>query len=230
MPRSTPATPPTLLHRLGLLPTWLRLSLGLVPAAAAFVLSPVSWHSMTRLITAWDAFSLTNLGLAWSIIASAEVNHIRRIVAREDPGRHLVFVLVLVAASSSLLAVIYLLSSVHVITKGYTQYLHVGLAIVGVMLSWLLVHTMFTLRYAHIFYGEGAGKREGGLQFPGEEKEPDYFDFAYFSFVVGMTAQTADISITSQKLRRLALLHGLLSFGFNTVVVALSISGLAVLI
>jgi uncharacterized membrane protein len=230
MPRPTPAPPLTLQHRLGLLPTWLRFSLGLVPAVAAFLLTPVSWQSMTRLITAWDAFSLTNLVLAWGIIASAEVKHIRRIVAREDPGRHLVFALTLVAASSSLLAVIYLLSSVHATTRSYTQILHVGLAILGVMLSWLLVHTMFTLRYAHIFYGDGISQKEGGLQFPGDEKEPDYLDFAYFSFVVGMTAQTADVSISSQKLRRLALLHGLLSFGFNTIIVALSISGLAVLL
>ncbi|UOQ65924.1 DUF1345 domain-containing protein [Hymenobacter volaticus] len=230
MPHSTPSSSLTLLHRLGLLPTWLRFSLGLVPAAAAFLLTPASWHSMTRLITAWDAFSLTNLVLAWGIIASAEVKHIRRIVAREDPGRHLVFALVLVAASSSLLAVIYLLSSVHATSRSYTQFVHMGLASLGVMLSWLLVHTMFTLRYAHIFYGDGTSQKEGGLQFPGEGKEPDYFDFAYFSFVVGMTAQTADISILSQKLRRLALLHGLLSFGFNTVVVALSISSLAVLL
>lgn len=229
MPHSKPSSSLTLLHRLGLLPTWLRLSLGLVPAVAAFLLTPVSWHLMTRLVAAWDAFSLTNLVLAWGIIASAEVKHIRRIVAREDPGRHLVFALVLLAASSSLLAVVYLLSSVRT-TSGDMRYLHVGLAIAGVVLSWLLVHTIFTLRYAHIFYGDGTSQKEGGLQFPGEEKEPDYFDFAYFSFVVGMTAQTADVSISSQKLRRLALLHGLLSFGFNTIVVALSISGLAVLL
>ncbi|HEX8428387.1 DUF1345 domain-containing protein [Hymenobacter sp.] len=227
---SHPTSPKlTLQHRIGLLPTWLRLSLGLVPAVAAFLLSPVAWHPMTRLILAWDFFSLTALGLAWSIFMSAEVTHIRRIVAREDPGRRLVFAFVLVAASSSLLAVVFLLSSVHA-TTGYMRYLHVGLAIAGVLSSWLLVHTMFTLRYAHIFYGAGNGWPEGGLDFPGGEKEPDYFDFAYFSFVVGMTAQTADISISGQKLRRLALLHGLLSFGFNTVVVALTISGLSVLI
>lgn len=229
MPRPTPSPSLKLLHRLGLLPTWLRLSLGLVPAMVAYLFTPVSWHSMTRLITAWDAFALTNLGLAWGIMVSAEVKHIRLIVAREDPGRRLVFALVLVAASTSLGAVVYLLSSVHV-TNGAMRYLHVGLAIAGVVLSWLLVHTVFTLRYAHIFYGDGTRQTAGGLEFPGGEKEPNYLDFAYFSFVVGMTAQTADVSISSSKMRRLALLHGLLSFGFNTVIVALAISGLAVLL
>ncbi|WP_375433783.1 DUF1345 domain-containing protein [uncultured Hymenobacter sp.] len=225
----TPAFRLTLLHRIGLLPTWLRLSLGLLPALASFLFTPVSWHPMARLITAWDAFALTTLVLAWGIIMSAEVAHIRRLVAREDPGRRLLFAFVLVAASSSLLAVVYLLSAVHA-GDGYMRYVHVGLAIAVVVMSWLLVHTVFTLRYAHIFYDAGAGRPEGGLEFPGNEREPDYFDFAYFSFTIGMTAQTADISISSHKLRRLALLHGLLSFGFNTVVLALAISGLAGLI
>lgn len=225
----TPAFHLTLLHRIGLLPTWLRLSLGLLPALAAFLLTPVSWHPMTRLITAWDAFALTTLVLAWGIIISGEVTHIQRIVAREDPGRRLLFAFVLVAATSSLLAVGYLLSSVRV-ASGYLRYLHVGVAIAGVIMSWLLVHTVFTLRYAHIFYDAGSGRPEEGLEFPGGEKEPDYFDFAYFSFVVGMTAQTADVSISGRKLRRLVLVHGLLSFGFNTVVLALTISALAGLI
>lgn len=178
------------------------------------------------MIAAWDAFSLTALGLAWVVISGAEVSHIRRIVAREDPGRRLSFALVLIMASSSLLAVLYLLLSVHV-TSAAMRYLHVGLAIADVVISWLLVHTVFTLRYAHLYYYVGTGRAEGGLEFPGGEAEPDYLDFAYFAFVIGMTAQTADVSISSQQLRRLALLHGLLAFGFNTVVVALAISGLA---
>ncbi|MBC8084951.1 MAG: DUF1345 domain-containing protein [Hymenobacter sp.] len=228
MARTTPLDL-TLPHRLGLLSTWLRLSLGLVPAGAAFLATPVTWHLMTRLMVAWDTFSLTTLVLAWSMIIGTEVDHIRRIAAREDPGRRLSFGFVLAAASGSLLAVLYLLSSVHT-TSGTTRYLHVGLAIAGVMMSWVLVHTVFTLRYAHVFYGPEAGRPEGGLEFPGGGKDPDYLDFAYFSFVVGMTAQTADIGISGRSLRRLALLHGLLSFGFNTVVVALAISGLAVLL
>ena len=218
-----------LLHRIGLWPTWLRLALGLVPAGAAYVATPAVWHPVTRLMAAWDGFALTTLVLTWGLIVTAEVNHIRQVATREDPGRRLSFVLVLGAAGASLLAVVFLLSALHT-TTGNTCYLHVSLAIAGVMLSWLLVHTLFTLRYAHLFYDTGASRAEGGLEFPGGEKEPNYFDFAYFSFVVGMTAQTADISISGRYLRRLALLHGLLSFGFNTVVLALTISGLAALL
>ncbi len=101
------------------------------------------------------------------------------------------------------------------------------MAALAVIQSWLLIHTVFTLRYAHVFYRseqeadvEGSG---GGLIFPGGHY-PDYQDFAYFSFVVGMTCQVSDVNITSRSMRRLALLHGLLSFAFNTVILALSIN------
>jgi uncharacterized membrane protein len=209
-----------------LLPSWLRLSLGLVPAGVVLLAAPAGWQPLTRLMAAWDTFALATLALTWGIIITAEVNHIRRVATRDDPGRRLSFVFSLLAASASLLAVVFLLSSLHTVDEQLRN-LHVGLAITGVAASWLLVHTLFTLRYAHLFYNPSADRAEGGLEFPGGEKEPDYLDFAYFSFVIGMTAQTADISISSQQLRRYALFHGLLSFGFNTVVVALTIGALA---
>lgn len=220
---------PSLMHRISLLPSWLRLSLGLVPAGGMYLAAPAAWQLLTRLMAAWDVFALATLALTWGIIITAEVNHIRRVATRNDPGRHLSFVFALLAASASLLAVVFLLSSLHT-AGGHLRNLHVGLAITGVATSWLLVHTLFTLRYAHLFYNPETGRAEGGLDFPGGEKSPDYLDFAYFSFVIGMTAQTADISISGPQLRRYALLHGLLSFGFNTVVLALTIGGLAAIL
>ena len=96
-----------------------------------------------------------------------------------------------------------------------------------VVVSWLLIHRVFTLRYAHVFYRskqeldvDGSG---GGLIFPGKGN-PNYRDFAYFSFIIGMTCQVSDVSVTSHSMRLLALLHGLLSFAFNTVILALSIN------
>lgn len=105
--------------------------------------------------------------------------------------------------------------------------LHFLMAALAVIVSWLLIHTVFTLHYAHIFYRseqeleiKGSG---GGLIFPGE-RDPDYRDFAYFSFVIGMTCQVSDVNVTSHSMRLLALLHGLLSFAFNTMILALSIN------
>jgi uncharacterized membrane protein len=104
---------------------------------------------------------------------------------------------------------------------------HVAMAITTVVTSWGLIHTMFALRYAHIFYlrnDERTDARGGsGLKFPGES-EPDYLDFAYFSFVLGMTCQVSDVQITSRRIRRLALVHGALAFVFNTAILALSIN------
>ena len=104
---------------------------------------------------------------------------------------------------------------------------HLLLGLATVVLSWSLLHTVFGLRYAHAFYGDsdqpGESLHAGGLVFPGQRK-PDYFDFAYYSFVVGMTCQVSDVQITSYRMRRLTLLHSVLAFGFNTIILALLIN------
>ena len=102
------------------------------------------------------------------------------------------------------------------------------LALSAVVLAWLLIHTVFTLRYAHLYHGAKQGQQ--GLQFPGDETCPEYLDFAYFAFVIGMTAQTSDTAITTRRMRVNTLIHGMISFAFNTAVVALSIGVLTTLI
>jgi uncharacterized membrane protein len=124
-----------------------------------------------------------------------------------------------------LIAIVFLLNS----TKGLPEAAkngHILLAIGAVATSWWLLHTIFTLRYAHLFYSaemDDDPKTVGGLQFPGNE-EPDYLDFVYFSFVVGMTFQVSDVQISSRGIRRVCLLHALMSFAFNTTILALSIN------
>jgi uncharacterized membrane protein len=105
---------------------------------------------------------------------------------------------------------------------------HLLMGLIAVISSWMLVHTVFGLRYAHTYYGDpdgpaGPQPHAGGLEFPGD-RDPDYMDFAYFSFVIGMTFQVSDVQITSRDFRKLVLLHGMLSFGFNTVILALTIN------
>ncbi|SMB87982.1 protein of unknown function DUF1345 [Hymenobacter roseosalivarius DSM 11622] len=214
------------LRRFEMVPAWVRLSISLVLAGVAYRLVPPQWHAASRVTAAWDAFALSTLVLTWAIIPAADVVHIRRVANREDPGRRLTFVFLLVAAVASLLAVVLLLGSIKEVNSS-SRIIHIVLAVVAVLTAWLLVHTVFTLRYAHLYYDEGPGGQAGGLEFPGGEKEPDYLDFAYYAFVIGMTAQTADISISGRAMRRLTLLHGLLAFAFNTAIVALSINGLA---
>jgi len=216
-------------HHLGSVSTRLRLGLGLGIGLAAFLLAPAALHPITRWIAAWDGFALVTLSVIWSSITTSDVGRIRSVATAEDPGRIISFVLVLVGAIASLLAVTVLLGSMNS-SPGQAVQTQVALAVVAVVCAWLLLHTTFTLRYAHLYYDPSVDGQEGGLEFPGAEKEPDYLDFAYFSFVIGMTAQTADVSISGRTLRRMALLHGILSYGFNTAVIALSISSLASLL
>ncbi|KAA9333323.1 DUF1345 domain-containing protein [Hymenobacter busanensis] len=215
-----------LLRRMGALPALVRLLLGVVAGALAYGWATGSLSPLTRLVAAWDGFALVSLLLLWAAIVTAEVNTIRAVAMAEDPGRLWTSVFVLVTAGASLLAVVALLDTMRTLPHGQLP-LYAVLSIVAVGAAWLLVHTVFTLRYAHLYYDTTVDGGEGGLDFPGGETEPDYLDFAYFAFVVGMTAQTADVAISSRYLRRVALLHGIISFGFNTAVVALTVGGLA---
>ncbi len=151
----------------------------------------------------WDCFSLCMIIISGVIFFSMRPRQIRVLAKTEDAGRIVVFFIVLIATIGSLLGVLLLLGS-----------------------SWLLLHTMFAYRYAVLYYGEhplDPDIHTVGLQIP-NELWPDYLDFAYFSFVIGMTFQVSDIEISSRVIRRVALMHGMLSFLFNTVIVALTIN------
>lgn len=180
----------------------------------------------TILIT-WLAFAVTVLIMDWIIILSSHPKEVRKIASLEDSSRTLIFLFVIVAAVISLGAILLLLQS----TKGQSTdgvAFPVILSLTSVVVSWWLVHTIFTLRYAHLYYGtdKAASKPNQGLNFP-EEQQPDYLDFVYFSFVIGMTFQVSDVEIASRTIRRLALFHSIISFVFNTAIVALSINVVA---
>jgi uncharacterized membrane protein len=224
---NTPVVSQSWLHRVAHLPASIRLLTGVLVGVVAWALSPAHYHVLVRLIIGWDAFGLTSLMLIWLAMNTADAKRIRAVAASEDLSRLLSFVFVLVAAGASLLAVVLLLGTSHGLPSAVLAR-HIALSGVAVATSWLLVHTVFTLRYAHMYYdANDDGSDRGGLDFPGDEKEPDYLDIAYFAFVVGMTAQTADVSISGRAQRRLALLHGLISYVFNTALVALVINGVA---
>ena len=208
-----------------------RLALALVVGVGAALLAPVLLGTLARVVVGWVGFAATDLALILLGMWQADTDDIRRVAASEDLPRTQAFVLVVGAAMASLGAVVGLLGSLKGISKDLRM-VHVGLSIAAVVLAWMLVHLVFTLRYAHTYYNadEDTGHDIGGLVFPddqgngdGPKLTPNYVDFAYFSFIIGMTAQTADIGIANRSLRRAALLHGLLAFVFNTVIVALTI-------
>lgn len=183
--------------------------------------------TLSRIMVCWNLFSLTMLILDWHIFLTTKPPQIHEFANKEDEGRLAIFTIVLIATFASLLAVALLL-----ITEtgtGSGKVLHITVALTGMMLSWTLVHTLFAIHYAHLYYGDDEENPDsplGGLQFPGKG-QPDFLDFAYFSFVLGMTFQVSDVQVTSKSMRHIALLHGLLSFGYNTVIVALSINTIA---
>ncbi|GAC1302598.1 MAG: DUF1345 domain-containing protein [Mucilaginibacter sp.] len=189
-----------------------------------FVQSRFSWPAVT--LFTWIGFALMVIILDWAVIITSHPREVRKIAKIQDSSRTFIFLFVIAASLISMVAIVFLLKS----TKGHSAAgvnRHILLAIGAVFISWWLVHTIFTMRYAHMYYDtdtdDGQKKEVGGLIFP-DENEPDYLDFVYFSFVVGMTFQVSDVEISSRQIRRLAWLHGLLSFGFNTAIVALSIN------
>ncbi len=189
---------------------------------AIFLPESLSHNGITRSIVAWNSGACLYLGLAvrmmfWS--SREKMNHRARL---EDEGQVLVLLLVVLAAISTLAAIVAELAVVKEL-HGSARYTHIALAGLTIVTSWLFTHMMFAIHYAHDYYASLYKGISGGLLFPGEEN-PDYGDFLYFAFIIGTSAQTADISFTSRGMRRTGLLHCVLAFFFNTTLLALTIN------
>ncbi|MET4082338.1 putative membrane protein [Pedobacter sp. UYP30] len=209
-------------HKLTALPILLIcLGMGMLFYLGGFFLK---LNGLTRIMFGWDAFSLALIAIHWEMFFSVDAARTKLRAKIQDETRSEIFLVILIATFAALFAVILVL-----IDKSLKA-ADISVAIIGLFLSWCLVHTTFTLRYARLFYQDmeesGDKTSKGGLDFP-EDEEPDFLDFAYYSFVIGMTFQVSDVEISSKKIRRLTLLHSLLSFVFNTIIVALTINVLA---
>jgi uncharacterized membrane protein len=207
------------------------LTAGLV-GAVTFVACHGRASFPNQLVMAWAAFAFTLVTLAWAVICTKDPYESRRESGLQDASVTFLFVLVISAAAASLVAVGLLLGSVKNLSPPGLA-VHITLSVAAVVLSWWLVHTIFTLRYAHLYFLD-ARKVErsaisGGLLFPGKGS-PNYLDFAYFSFVVGMTCQVSDVQVCSTKMRGLVLVHGLISFAFNTAILAMFVNIIAGLV
>lgn len=175
-----------------------------------------------RIVAGWDAAGVVILALAWSIIWRSDTKETRHRAAMEDPGRNAVWGIVLTTSAFSLFAAVVVLRRAKILSPGESALL-VGLCLAAVVTAWLLTHTAYTLRYAHLYYREDEHEGEGGLDFP-EQQCPDYFDFAYFAFTIGMCFQVSDVVISSRRIRRAVLGHALLSFAYNTAILALALN------
>jgi len=193
--------------------TFISIAIGI----AAFFLLPGSLRLVTRLLMSWDIFVTSYLVLAYIMMFRCGLAHIRRNAVLQDDGRFLILLVTALGAFASIAAIVFELGAARRSAPQLT------LATVTIALSWALVHTTFALHYAHDYY---RGAKAGGLQFPSgnASENPDYWDFVYFSFVIGMTAQVSDVGITDKTIRRTATAHGIISFVFNTALLALTVN------
>jgi uncharacterized membrane protein len=199
-----------------------RLFLSALVGIGVAVLLPTTFHGAIRVLLGWDIGVGLYLILTFRIMATTDIDGMRRHAARQDEGRTAVLALTAVAALASLGAIIAELGGANKAPA------HLALAAVTILLSWLFTHTIFALHYAYEYYDEDA-RGGGGLKFPGDEP-PDYWDFLYFALVIGMTSQVSDVAVTSNKIRRMVAGHGFVSFVFNATLLALTVNIAASLI
>jgi uncharacterized membrane protein len=192
-------------------------AVGLAAIGVLFLLCP-DWRTPTKLLVGRDSGLTLYRVLSTDMMVRADMSHIRSRAAMQDEGAIALLLLPVAAAIASLVAIFAELAT----AKGSTNYgWHAALAVATIALSWTFIHVLFALHYAHDYCG--SGNRANGLIFPGKDK-PDYWDFAYFAFLVGMTFQVSDVQVSHRLIRRLVVTHGALSFVFNTAILAVSVN------
>ena len=205
-----------------------RLFISVVIGIVAYLLIPREQDGATRLLVAWNVGTLVDIALNGLMISHSNTRTMRWRAAITDDGRFVILGLAALAAFAAMGAILVEIGIAKGL-KGGSAFWHYGLAGLTIVSAWVFIHLSFALHYAHEFFDahktiEGeAPQLRGGLRFP-ETNEPDYWDFLYFSFIIGVASQTADVEITSKQIRRTSLVHSILSFFFNSAILALTIN------
>jgi uncharacterized membrane protein len=213
---SSKAKRPTYLLRVGM--AHKRLLISVLLGLVVMLVMPAA--PITRMLIGWDVGVLIYLVAAAVVMTRcSSVSEMQNNAAAQDEGGFAILILSIAAAVASLGAIFAELSTIERTSPSYGLY--IALAIGTVMLSWAFTHTIFALHYAHAFYGEHL--RKSGLRFPGDG-QPDYWDFVYFAFVIGMTFQVSDVAITHKSIRRMVVAHGALSFFFTAAIISVTVN------
>jgi uncharacterized membrane protein len=202
--------------------SWARLLLAIMAGVITAFCIPARLGPALRAVAVWDAAALVMVLLVWTMIIPLPADQTRRKAAADDPGRGVVSALVLASSAIGLLATSVVLRQARTLAP-HARDLFVVLCLLAVGAAWMLTHTAYTLRYAHLYYRDGTNTKGGGLTFPGDEP-PSYLDFAYFAFTIGMCFQVSDVAVTNRRIRRATLSQAVLSFVYNTVIVAIALN------
>ena len=207
-----------------------RLACGALAGLAVGVV-PLPLGGIARCLLGWNAGAGVYLALAWWLCSTFDAERTRARSQSLDPPNAMILAVMVTAVGACVAAIAMLLQQVKDMA-GWERAGHIVLALVALATSWLLIHTVYAFHYAHCYYQQEHQDRRGktgnapSLDFPGRP-DPDYFDFVYFSFVIGMTSQVSDVQVTTSRLRRVALVHSVLAFAFNMLVLALSVNVVA---
>lgn len=201
-----------------------RLLYGAVAGIAVAAAAPL--EPMVRGLAGWCAGAAVFLVLTWWLADTFDAQRTRERAQSLDQPNLVILVSMLVAIGASVVAIAMLLQQVKLMS-GPERAAHIALGLVALVGSWLMMHTIYAFHYAHRYYiDQRDGSPDGGLDFPGKD-QPDYFDFLYYAYVVGMTSQVSDVQATSREMRRITLVHSVLAFAFNMLVLALSVNVVA---
>jgi uncharacterized membrane protein len=203
------------------------LGFGAAGLAAVVVIfaAPLWLTGVTRAVAAYDAGAVALIVMLWSFGMHRHPLDTQLRAAAEDPGRNVVLAIVLLSVIVGLSSAVVILGQGPKVTTLNEKIVVYAVGLLAVIAGWAVIHTIFLFRYAHLFYYDDDDDNEAdrGLTFPGTQ-DPNDYDFAYFSFVIGMTFQVSDVQITDPGIRRVALMHALISFAYNTAIVALVIN------
>jgi uncharacterized membrane protein len=197
------------------------LAMAIAFGAVVALLVPDSFIFITRALIAWNAAVWSYLIVMMRVISRADHREVRAIADKQDENAGLILATLVVAAVLSLTAIFFELSQL-ADAQGSERFWRYVLTVLTLFGSWLLVGVLFCFHYAHLYYR--CAPKPLPLKFPDDEKEPDYWDFLYFSFTISVAVQTSDISVMTRDMRKLVLGHSVLNFFFNLVILGLSIN------
>lgn len=195
-----------------------RLSISALIGVLIALLTPSGWDFAARILIGWNVGVWLYLILVVQLMAKTESHRIDARAATQDEGRFAILGLTVAAALATIGAIFFEIAG----AKNPGQHGNLLLAVLTILSSWFFIHTIFALHYAHEYYGEFGGKKSG-LKFPDDE-DPNYWDFVYFSFVIGMTAQVSDVAVSSKAIRQTVTAHSIISFLFNVSLLALTVN------